>query len=259
MYVPAKRRLAMDDPFFDLGNAETNIYFHIKKHPSPITIATTTTNSKNSDSDNSSSGNTSNDNSGQQAITQINKVLETNIDTQYFSFSTRTIICHEPPCQGTAHPAMSYELHYDQMHRNNCSTCNAIFPSSHWLDLHIQEYHDMFFQARIARTDGGLNYSCFLPACVEMFESAGERKEHMIDVHRFPLSFTWDLVQDGLRHAGRDDDDDDDGNDGDDECAEDMDVDLITAGFKQSLRISAPEKITFGRHEDNQYQYDHWK
>ncbi|KAI9506189.1 hypothetical protein BX070DRAFT_176283, partial [Coemansia spiralis] len=99
-----------------------------------------------------------------------------------------------PPCLGSAvfPTALAFERHYDILHRNTCSVCGAVFPSSHWLDLHIQEFHDAFFSAQVAR--GDKPFQCFIPSCTKTFSSPLKRKLHMIDKHRFARSFNWMLV-----------------------------------------------------------------
>ncbi|PIA16662.1 hypothetical protein COEREDRAFT_30882, partial [Coemansia reversa NRRL 1564] len=89
----------------------------------------------------------------------------------------------------------AFEKHYDQMHRNCCSLCNAALPSAHWLDLHIQEYHDAFFRARVARSEKP--YRCFLEACTRTFSRPHKRIMHMVDKHHFARSFNWKLVRTG--------------------------------------------------------------
>ncbi|KAJ2305832.1 hypothetical protein IWW51_006145 [Coemansia sp. RSA 2702] len=176
LYVPTKRRLAADDPFFDLGNAEANICY-FEKHlvrALPDIVARR---------------------SHMMAI--VDGLLEDAGRLQH------PITCHDPPCCGSTHypSALAYEQHYDQVHRHSCTACRAVFPSAHWLDLHIQEVHDAFFSARVAR--GDKLFQCFLPACPRTFSRPLKRRLHMVDKHRFARSFNWSLVRTGLRPAFR--------------------------------------------------------
>lgn len=45
-----------------------------------------------------------------------------------------------------------YEVHYHQAHVNRCSQCSKNFPTSHYLELHIEENHDPL---AVARRDRG--------------------------------------------------------------------------------------------------------
>lgn len=44
-----------------------------------------------------------------------------------------------------------YEIHYQQAHVNRCGQCGKNFPTSRFLDLHIEENHDSLVLARRAR------------------------------------------------------------------------------------------------------------
>ncbi|KAJ2806438.1 hypothetical protein H4R20_001692 [Coemansia guatemalensis] len=226
-YTPSKRRLAADDPFFDQGNAEASAHYI-----------------------------------GSRAVCVSRGLHMTDIVDLILENSTRqTITCHDPPCHGSARfpTVLAYERHYDQMHRNCCSLCNAALPSAHWLDLHIQECHDAFFRARVARSEKP--YQCFLPACSRTFSRPHRRKMHMIDKHHFARSFNWRLVRTGLRStsklpaavksARRRDaarrDPVAQQPQADDDNAQNMDVDQLTSEFKRSLSVGVPRSVSFGR------------
>ncbi|KAJ2358643.1 hypothetical protein IWW50_006600 [Coemansia erecta] len=172
LYAPAKRRLVASDPFFDQGNAEANAHY-IGKH---LVLAA---------------------GGGSHMMDIVDTLLD---DAGKLG---RTITCHDPPCHGSARfpSTLAYERHYDQAHRNACSVCMAVLPSAHWLDLHIQEFHDAFFDARVARGDRA--FQCFLPACTRKFSRPHKRRLHMVDKHHYARSFNWDLVRSGLRPAAR--------------------------------------------------------
>jgi hypothetical protein len=61
--------------------------------------------------------------------------------------------CSLPPHKGTEVFATyaEYEAHYRQQHTNRCVQCRKNFPSAHFLELHIEETHDAFVQARRER------------------------------------------------------------------------------------------------------------
>ncbi|KAJ2875608.1 hypothetical protein GGH93_001482 [Coemansia aciculifera] len=214
LYKPAKRRLSSSDPFFAQGNAESVLHSIDK---------------------------------------QLAVSVEDNAQPEVLVADSHQIICHDAPCLGTVvcPSALAFERHYDQMHRNTCSACLAIFPSAHWLDLHVQELHDAFFDARVARGDKA--FRCFLPACAKLFARPGKRRLHMIDKHKFPVNFNWALLRNGLlpidhhprRHHRQQQksqkplpvfD-----------ISEDMDVDSLATAFAGSVRVSAPKSISFGR------------
>ncbi|KAJ1800489.1 hypothetical protein LPJ59_001064 [Coemansia sp. RSA 2399] len=222
LYIPAKRRLAITDPFFDLGNAEAGID-HINKQlvlSGPLLYA-----QQSADDD---------------KLELDDLLVESGI-------LRHPIFCDTPPCllDSAAFPTtLAFEKHYDQVHKNMCSTCSAVFPSSHWLDLHIQELHDAFFSASIARGDNV--FQCFLPLCPRVFACPDSRKLHMIHGHQFPRSFNWMLVRNGNRppdstKSGRNKvtNADDSG----------MDVDQLATAFKRSVRVGVPKSISFGHQE----------
>ncbi|KAJ2000499.1 hypothetical protein GGI04_004131 [Coemansia thaxteri] len=209
LYRPAKRRLAPDDAFFALGNAEAALHridTQLQLDPASIAVATPTP-------------------------------------------VHRHIICHDAPCLGSVvcPDTLAFERHYDQVHRNLCSVCNAILPTAHWLDLHVQERHDAFFSARVARGDKA--FRCFLPTCARLFSRPQKRRLHMIDKHAFPRCFNWALIRDGLLPI--------DGHrrrrpaaplaSAPDSSAVATDLDSLPTAFSASLRVSAPKSISFGR------------
>ncbi|KAJ2158626.1 hypothetical protein GGF46_003626 [Coemansia sp. RSA 552] len=234
LYIPAKRRLAANDPFFALGNAEANT-----RH-----------------------------------VVRIRDVHVDGIvdclakDTGRLQ---RPMRCHEPPCCGSHQfpSALAFEKHYDQVHRYRCATCGAMLPSEHWLDLHIQETHDGFFRAQVER--GEKLFQCFLPTCTRTFSRPHKRNMHMVDKHGFARSFNWGLVRTGLRPAAgkitarrtqrasapradlmapRADPAADDAPNQlaeNQEGAENMDVDQLTSAFQRSLSIGVPRSVSFGR------------
>ncbi|KAI8319204.1 hypothetical protein GQ54DRAFT_299507 [Martensiomyces pterosporus] len=207
----------------------------------------------------------------------IERSISASIDS--LSIRPRPIVCHDPPCSGSVScpTTMAYERHYDQVHRNKCSECGAILPSAHWLDLHIQELHDMFFRARVDRGDKA--FQCFLPSCTKVFATPRKRKMHMVDKHHFARSFNWALVRSGLQPLNKVSSSSNEqrgrgrgrgrgelgqhpqsaiGNaptDGEDSnlpvcvssSADDMDVDQLASAFKRSVRVGAPKSISFGR------------
>ncbi|KAJ2855019.1 hypothetical protein GGI22_004290 [Coemansia erecta] len=222
LYIPAKRRLAITDPFFDLGNAEAGID-HINKQlvlSEPLLYARQS-------ADN-----------GEVELDDL--LVESGI-------LRHPIFCDAPPCSlgSVAFPTtLAFEKHYDQVHKNMCSTCSAVFPSPHWLDLHIQELHDAFFSASAAR--GDYVFQCFLPSCPKAFSCPDSRKLHMIHEHQFPRLFNWMLVRNGNRPLGSIESS---RNKAANANGNDVDVDHLATAFKRSVRVGVPKSISFGQQE----------
>ncbi|KAJ2778308.1 hypothetical protein H4R18_004671 [Coemansia javaensis] len=219
LYTPAKRRFDADHPFFDLGNTEARVRHIYAAAEGP----------------------------GAPCVDGI-------VDDLLHGTS-RPVVCRDPPCSGSVEwPSLrAYERHYDQVHRNRCSTCGAVLPSAHWLDLHIQECHDALFRARAARGDAP--YQCFVHTCAHTFSEPQGRRLHMVDAHHFARSFSWDLVRTGLRTAGGDDDkvggsEDSDGG------AQSMEVDELSATFARSLSVGTPRSVSLA-HRRRQRQRQH--
>ncbi|KAJ2374322.1 hypothetical protein IW150_003166 [Coemansia sp. RSA 2607] len=229
LYVPAKRRLAIDDPFFDQGNAESAVSFYLGD------VLTSSLDCKQG--------------GGRPPDTTESSLL--------LAIPETSIYCSQPPCTGQVNypNALAFERHYDQVHANVCSQCGAILPNSHWLDLHVEECHDAFFVARVSRGDKA--FLCFVKSCESKFVCQEERKAHMISVHHFAHSFDWEFVTRGLCTRTRDSEAD--ASDSSEEIHTsinesqfmdsniDMDIDEISTEFERSVRIRAPEKISFGR------------
>ncbi|KAJ2700712.1 hypothetical protein FB645_004886 [Coemansia sp. IMI 203386] len=228
LYIPAKRRLSMADPFFDIGNAETAISYYTQQQSASFRC--TDSNS---------------------AIPEGSDPTPCIFLESVSASSAAAIVCEQPPCIGSVlcPNLLAYERHYDQMHRNVCLSCYAILPSAHWLDLHIDECHDAFFAVRAQRNDSV--FRCFLPFCSETFVLADDRKKHMVATHGFASSFNWNLVNAGmLRQETQNEETElDECSDGIllSSCSSSMEVDKVASEFKKSLRVSAPDAITFGQ------------
>eukprot|EP00743_Colponemidia_sp_Colp-15_P001276 GILK01001399.1.p1 GENE.GILK01001399.1~~GILK01001399.1.p1 ORF type:complete len:310 (+),score=31.71 GILK01001399.1:37-930(+) len=80
----------------------------------------------------------------------------------------------------------AYEEHYRAAHVNVCSICHAVYPSVRWLEMHILEQHDAFFQTLAQRSN---MYQCLVDGCKKKFKVDIARKFHLVDAHKFPKSF----------------------------------------------------------------------
>ncbi|KAJ5947713.1 Zinc finger C2H2 [Penicillium verhagenii] len=89
-----------------------------------------------------------------------------------------------------------YEVHYIQAHVNRCSQCSKNFPTSHFLNLHIEENHDPLAAARKAR--GDKTYGCFVETCERKCSTPQKRRMHLVDKHMFPRNYNFYIVNDGL-------------------------------------------------------------
>lgn len=43
---------------------------------------------------------------------------------------------------------VAYQHHYEAVHRNVCSSCHKVFPGASWLQLHLDEFHDVLLQMK---------------------------------------------------------------------------------------------------------------
>ncbi|KAI7900698.1 uncharacterized protein BX663DRAFT_406295, partial [Cokeromyces recurvatus] len=89
----------------------------------------------------------------------------------------------------------AYESHYEAIHRNVCSVCHKIFPGSEWLQLHLDELHDVILQMKKAK--GEKIHKCYVETCKKMFSTPRMRRLHLIDKHRYPKYFPFDIVYTG--------------------------------------------------------------
>ena len=76
--------------------------------------------------------------------------------------------------------------------RHECATCHASHPTAHLLDCHVAEVHDSFWAAQAARRMPV--YACLVEGCGRTCCTVEERKQHLIDHHRFPRSLHMDRV-----------------------------------------------------------------
>ncbi|KAI7871137.1 hypothetical protein BDF14DRAFT_1878522 [Spinellus fusiger] len=96
------------------------------------------------------------------------------------------IYCEQPSCQYQGQSLLlpslaAYEMHYEQRHRNTCSVCHKVFPTSYWLVLHLDECHDII--KRMQRDQGQ--------------STSQERRVHLMKEHAYPSHFPFDIVQTG--------------------------------------------------------------
>lgn len=80
-----------------------------------------------------------------------------------------------------------FEDHYHARHMSACSICSRVYPTSRLLSIHVSEVHDSFFQAKVAR--GFPMYDCLVEGCGAKLKSYTSRQQHLVDKHKFPVSF----------------------------------------------------------------------
>ncbi|XP_029465452.1 zinc finger protein 511 isoform X2 [Rhinatrema bivittatum] len=97
--------------------------------------------------------------------------------------------CHLADCSQLFDTLEGYEHHYNTLHRNVCSFCKRSFPSGHFLDVHILEWHDSYFQMMSEKQN---MYQCLVEGCLEKFKTSRDRKDHLIKVHLYPSDFRFD-------------------------------------------------------------------
>jgi hypothetical protein len=76
--------------------------------------------------------------------------------------------------------------------KHECTLCRALLPTAHLLDLHLSEVHDSFFAAQAARKMPV--YACLVESCLKKFCTIEQRKQHLMDFHKFPKGYNLDRI-----------------------------------------------------------------
>ncbi|KAI8981003.1 hypothetical protein BDB01DRAFT_724272, partial [Pilobolus umbonatus] len=148
-------------------------------------------------------------------------------------------------CSGVFPSSVTYEIHYEAIHRNVCSECDKIFPGSMWLRLHQDEFHDIF--KRIQKERGEKIYKCYVESCTRHFRTPSLRKLHLIEKHKYPSYFPFDLPMTGslsiekrryiqqrnMNHSKK-------------PCKKE-EVDPMDVVVEQFSKLHLPKSISFGR------------
>ncbi|KAJ3610328.1 hypothetical protein NHX12_022421 [Muraenolepis orangiensis] len=106
--------------------------------------------------------------------------------------------CHAWGCCQVFRSVEEYEHHYNSMHRQVCSSCRRAFPSARLLDVHIEEWHDSLFDILSQSQD---MYQCLVEGCGLKFRTSKQRKDHLIQVHKYPPDFRFDQAKREPRKA----------------------------------------------------------
>lgn len=102
---------------------------------------------------------------------------------------TREFACGISNCSQVFDSLIKYEAHYNSSHRHVCQTCHKIYPSSHLLEVHVLETHDVMFNLLSQKQS---MFQCLLADCPIKFKTWKDRKNHMIKVHKYPPNYRYD-------------------------------------------------------------------
>lgn len=89
-----------------------------------------------------------------------------------------------------------YESHYNKAHTNRCLDCRKSFPSSHILDLHIDEFHNVLTELK--KEKGEATFACFVETCNEKCSTPTERRVHLIERHMYPANYFFAVTKVGI-------------------------------------------------------------
>lgn len=116
-------------------------------------------------------------------------------------------------------------MHYNSNHRYVCIECKKSLPNPRLLDIHIQEIHDSFFQVlsmkkpmviinyyiyyilfllKYLKIFAFFQYQCYVSECDLKFNNSLERKDHCINVHKFPKNFRFDNTSHCIKNKSKD-------------------------------------------------------
>ncbi|CAI9111588.1 OLC1v1011846C1 [Oldenlandia corymbosa var. corymbosa] len=162
------------------------------------------------------------------------------------------IYCPVVGCGALLRSLDDFEDHYSSRHSASCSVCSRVYPTSRLLSIHVSEVHDSFFQAKVAR--GFPMYECLVEGCGLKLKSYKSRQQHLVDKHKFPVSFEFykKKVHPSKRHRRRNlhkkvlRKTETDGSSGDMQIEEDTMDELVSSVSKLSTSES-PSSISFGR------------
>lgn len=102
------------------------------------------------------------------------------------ALSVSSFSCHIAGCSALFQTLTEYEHHYNSLHRHVCCTCRRSLPSARLLDLHLQEWHDSLFAVLALKQD---MFQCLVEGCGQKFRTIKTRKDHLINLHKYPPDF----------------------------------------------------------------------
>lgn len=101
----------------------------------------------------------------------------------------KEFVCGISSCCQTFDTLIKYETHYNSSHRHVCHICQRMFPSSHLLEVHVLESHDVMFSLLSEKYN---MFQCLLVDCPLKFKTSKDRKNHMTTAHRYPTNYRYD-------------------------------------------------------------------
>jgi len=107
-----------------------------------------------------------------------------------------TMRCH---CGAVLSGALAFEAHHAAHHAHQCASCARSFSSSRLLALHVQEAHDAFFAAKVARNEKV--FECIAGGCAQRFSTRKARRQHLIDKHAYPEDFEISGIEEKPGHS----------------------------------------------------------
>lgn len=85
--------------------------------------------------------------------------------------------------------SFQFEAHFFSFHSFQCSFCQRSFVSDRLLSIHLSERHDTYFAVMSSRAP---SYACLVDSCSCKFFTSAERRKHLVTLHSFPRSFTFE-------------------------------------------------------------------
>lgn len=131
------------------------------------------------------------------AIVPVSKIVGLDDDCANESHKPemRCSLPGHPPGQ-TFTSYKDYESHYNKAHTNRCLDCRKRFPSSHILDLHIDEFHNVLTELK--KEKGEATFACFVETCDEKCKTPTERRLHLVERHMYPANYFFAVTKVGI-------------------------------------------------------------
>jgi len=106
-FEPLKRVYALDDPFYEEGNVEREMW---AKHAA------------------------------------LDPSLFANVPRDSDDTQINLFYCNISNCNSAFRNIFEYEMHYNSVHKHVCGVCKRVFPSNRLVEIHVLESHDSLFK-----------------------------------------------------------------------------------------------------------------